>query len=318
MGIVKVSVWGLGNHSKNRILPILSKTNGIELLGVCSRNIDSVKEIANHWNCYGWKNPKEMLNCSELDVVYIATPISTHFALAKQAIEAGKHVWVEKPLTCSYADTQALVALAEKNDKVLTETFMHLYHPQFQSVKNFVDSTEVHSIICRFGIPALDIPGFRNNPDLCGGAFWDVASYTVSTLLSLLPSQQVQIVFSEILTKKGLKVDNEGRALLRFSQGVTAYLEWSVGVSYKNEIDLWGVDSSFFTEKIFSKPKDYQPCYKIRDLYGNERIEYGIKTEQFMEMFDNFVEMINNKEKIIKERESILQRAKLMHDIVNY
>ena len=233
MGVITVSVWGLGNHAKNRILPILTKIDGVKLLGICSRNTETVEEMAEQWGCYGWNNPKDMLNCSELDVVYIATPIGTHFSLAKQAIEAGKHVWCEKPLTCSYADTQILASLAEENGKILTEAFMHLYHPQLQRVKKFIDSSkQIHSIICRFGIPTLEKPGFRNNPELCGGALWDVATYTVSTLLSLFPDQKVEILFSEILMKEGLRVDNEGRALLRFSQGTTAYLEWGVGVSY--------------------------------------------------------------------------------------
>ena len=319
MSVITVSVWGLGNHAKNRILPILSTMDGVKLLGICSRNSETVKEMAEQWGCYGWDNPKDMLNCSELDVVYIASPIGTHFSLAKQAINAGKHVWCEKPLTCSYADTQTLTSLAEENGKVLTEAFMHLYHPQLQRVKKFIDSSkQVHSIICRFGIPTLEKPGFRNNPELCGGALWDVATYTVSTLLSLYPNQQIEILFSEILMKEGLKVDNEGRALLRFSQGTTAYLEWGVGVAYKNEIDLWGVDSSLITEKIFSKPHEYKPWYKIRDLNGNERLEYGEQTEQFLEMFNKFVEMMDNEEMTIAERKSILQRAKIMNDIVNY
>ena len=212
-----------------------------------------------------------------------------------------------------------MVSLAEKRGKVLTESFMYLYHPQFQRVKKFVDDSKgVHSVICRFGIPTLDKPGFRNNPELCGGALWDVATYTVSALLPLFPDQQVKVIFSEVLTKKGLQVDSEGRAVLRFSKGATAYLEWGVGVAYKNEIDLWTEDGSFFTDKIFSKPKEYRPQYKIRDLNGNERVENGEKSEQFMNMFHNFLRIMNDKGKAVTERKNILQRAKLMNDIVNF
>jgi predicted dehydrogenase len=319
MSLLNVAVWGLGNHAQNRILPALSAMDEIKLNGVCSRNSKVVEACAEQWSCYGWNDPEQMLNSTEVDVVYIATPIGVHFSLAKQAIEAGKNVWCEKPLTCSYIDTQALVSLAEKKDKVLTESFMYLYHPQFQRVKKFVDDSKgVHSVICRFGIPTLDKPGFRNSSELCGGALWDVATYTVSALLPLFPDQQVKVIFSEVLTKKGMQVDSEGRAVLRFSQGATAYLEWGVGVAYKNEIDLWAKDSSFFTDKIFSKPKEYQPQYKIRDLNGNERVENGEQSEQFMDMFSNFLKIMNNKEKAAIERKSILQRAKLMNDIVNF
>ena len=319
MTILNIAVWGLGSHAKNRILPLLSIMDKIKMVGVCSRDSEMVKICAEQWSCYGWNDPLQMLNSNEVDVVYIATPIGTHFSLARQAIEAGKHVWCEKPLTCSYSDTQALVLLAEEKGKILTESFMYLFHPQFQRVKKFVgDSKRIYSVICRFGIPNLDKPGFRNNPKLCGGALWDVATYTTSALLSLFPDQQVEVIFAEVLTKDSSQVDSEGRVVLRFSQGVTAYLEWGVGVAYKNEIDLWAEDGSFFTDKIFSKPKEYQPQYRIRDLHGNENVENGEQSEQFMEMFHNFARIMSDKEKAIAEKKSILQRAKLMNDIVNF
>lgn len=319
MIILNVAVWGLGSHAKKRILPAIVATSGIKLLGVCSRNSKVVSICAEQWGCNGWTDSNKMLNHPDLDVVYIATPIGVHFSLAKQAIEAGKHVWCEKPLTCSYTDTRALISFSEERKKVLTESFMYLYHPQFQRVRKFVDdSKQVHSVICRFGIPALDNPGFRNNPELCGGALWDVATYTISAILSLFPDQQVKVLFSDVLTKEGSQVDSEGRAVLRLSRGVTAYLEWGIGVAYKNEIDLWSEKGSFYTDKIFSKPKGYQPQYVIRDLNGNESVEYGEQSDQFIEMFSEFVCMVDNEHKIIVERENILKRAKIMDKIVNF
>ena len=319
MSILNVAVWGLGKHATNRILPALSSIGEIKLIGICSRNNKSVETYAELWGCYGWNDPDQMLNSSEVDIVYIATPIGVHFALAKKAIEAGKHVWCEKPLTCSYTDTQELVSLADERSKVLTESFMYLYHPQFHRVRKFVDdSKQIYSVICRFGIPTLDKPGFRNNPKLCGGALWDVATYTTSALLSLFNGQQVEVLFSEVITKEDLQVDSEGRAVLRFSHGTTAYLEWGIGIAYKNEIDVWGVDSSLYADKLFSKPIGYQTQYKIRDMNGNESVEPGQQSEQFIDMFRNFVEIMNDKEKAVTEKKNILQRAKLMNDILNF
>ena len=319
MSLLNIAVWGLGNHAKNRILPALSAMEEVKLVGLCSRNSKVVDECAKQWDCTGWNDPVQMLNSSKVDVVYISTPIGVHFSLAKQAIKAGKHVWCEKPLTCSYADTQTLVSLAKESGKVLTESFMYLYHPQFYRVKKFVnDSKQIHSVVCRFGIPALDKPGFRDNSKLCGGALWDVATYTTSAVLSLFPDQQVEVLFSEVLTKETSSVDTEGRTVLRFSKGITVYLEWGIGLAYKNEIDLWAEDGSFFTDKIFSKPKEYKPQYKIRDLNGNECLEDGEQSEQFIEMFYNFVRIMSSDQKTTAERKLILQRAQLMNDIVNF
>ena len=319
MSLLNIAVWGIGNHAKYRILPILAVMDEVVLLGVCSRNSDTVTEVAEQWGLYGWDSPDEMLSHPELDVVYIATPIGLHFRMAEQALKAGKHVWCEKPLTCDDRETQALVALAEKSGKVLTESFMYLYHPQFKRVKQFVDgSGKVNSIICRFGIPELAVPGFRNDPKLCGGALWDVASYTTSALLTLFPEQQVEVLFSEVVQNERASVDSGGRSVLRFSGGVTAYLEWAIGVAYKNEIDLWSVEGSLFTDKIFSKPAGYQPRYFLRDLNGNMHIEQGEGCEQFTEMFHYFVEMMDDESRIVAEREAILRRSKLLNEIVNF
>jgi dTDP-3,4-didehydro-2,6-dideoxy-alpha-D-glucose 3-reductase len=319
MTIIKVAVWGLGNHAKNRILPTISSTKGISLIGVCSRNLVEVEKTSKRWKCIGWDEPSKMLNTFDVDVVYISTPIGVHFQMAKQAIESGKHVWCEKPLTCSYEDTQKLISISNERNKVLTESFMYLYHPQFQRLKSFIsNSKKINSVICRFGIPSLVEPGFRDNPELCGGALWDVGSYTTSAILSLFPDQKVEVLFSEILKKNISSVDNEGRALLRFSKGVTCFLEWGTGLAYRNEIDIWSADGSFFTEKIFSKPKGYLPQYKIRDMNGNEHIEFGRESEQFMDMFSIFLGIMNSKNKISAEKKLILKRAELLNEIVNF
>ena len=314
-----MAVWGLGNHAINRILPALVSLDEIKLVGVCSRNKRVVDECAKQWICHGWKNPSEMLNCDIVDVVYISTPIGVHFSLSEQVLKAGKHVWCEKPITCDYEETKLLVSLAEKVNKGLTESFMYLHHSQFLRVKQFInESKQVHSVICRFGIPALENPGFRNQPKLCGGALWDVASYTVSAILALFPNQKVDILFSEVQQKINSPVDTEGRVLLRFSKGATAYLEWGVGVAYKNELDVWSENGSLFTDKIFSKPNDYKPKYYMRDLNGNVSVEHGEQSEQFVQMFHNFVQLIGDEQKMVAEREAILDRAKLMNDIVNF
>ena len=317
---INVAVWGLGRHSITRITPALSVINEISLVGVCSRNLDSVTQCSHKWGCIGWTDPVEMLKNTDVEVVCIATPIGMHAKQAEQVLKAGKHVWCEKPLTCNYEDTKSLVYLAKKNKKMLTEGFMYLHHPQFKKVQEFVNDKKngrVNSIICRFGIPTLANPGFRNDPKLCGGAFWDVASYTISAVLALFPNESVEILFSELINKKNFKVDNEGRVLLRFSKGAIAYLEWGVGVAYKNEIDLWSDKKSFFTDKIFSKPEDYQPVYRIRDHNGNETFQNGQKSEQFVEMFRDYYDMFSSFNQISNEFENILLRAKVMDQIVN-
>ena len=318
MKTLGIAVWGLGQHSIKRILPALEACKNISLIGVCSRDQEIVNNCSKYWGCIGWINPNEMLEDVEVEIVYIASPIGLHAAHSKKVLIAGKNVWCEKPLTCNHNDTVSLVNLAKKSNKILTEGFMYIYHPQFKKVQNFIEENQdagIKSIVCRFCIPKLENPGFRSDKSLCGGAFWDVGSYTISSVLELFPNQDVQILFSEILFKDDEDVDSEGRVLLRFSNGITAYLEWGVGVSYRNEIDILTSKNSLFIDKIFSKPENYEPLYFFRDMNGNQSIEKGEKSEQFIDMFAHFISMFGSSKKINDEYEKIYRRSELMDEI---
>ena len=321
MTVPSVAVWGLGRHALNRIVPTVSSIEELSLIGVCSRDEVTVFACANEWNCIGWVDPTEMLDNDKVDIIYVAAPIGVHANLAIKALKAGKHVWCEKPLTCNYEESKRLVNLAKQSNQMLAECFMYLHHPQFKRVVEFANGGEagpVHFVSCRFGIPFLEEPGFRHDPDLCGGAFWDVASYTISAVLELFPEQEVEVVFAEVCNKENFPVDIEGRALLSSSNGAKAYLDWGIGLGYRNEIDLWAESGSFFTDKIFSKPEYYQPVFRLRDKNGNESLEYGKQAEQFVEMFSSFCCMLGNTKLTADERARILKRAKVMDEIVQF
>ena len=81
----------------------------------------------------------EMLADDELDAVVIATPVPTHYELAKQALEAGKHVFVEKPPAMRAVEMDELVAIAAQRDLVLMPGHLLLYHPGVLRVKELID-----------------------------------------------------------------------------------------------------------------------------------------------------------------------------------
>jgi dTDP-3,4-didehydro-2,6-dideoxy-alpha-D-glucose 3-reductase len=320
MKTINLAVWGLGRHALLRILPAINSINQINLIGICSRNKKLVLDIASEQKCVGWTNSTEMFAEDSIDVIYIATPIGVHFEQAAAAIEAGKNVWCEKPLTCSYEESKKLVSLAKKNNKMLAEAFMFLYHPQFEKLQGYIKNKsqgQVHSLNLKFGIPPLENPGFRLNHSLGGGAFWDIASYPFSAVLSLFEYQEVKILFSEIIKRNDSLVDTDGLALLRFSNGTLAYLEWGMNLSYRNEIDVWSENGSLFMDKVFSKPENYQTQFKYRDLKGEENIESGEISNQFIIMLKAFHETYFSSVKISKEYQFILNRAKLLDEILS-
>lgn len=320
MNKVRIAIWGLGRHAILRIIPALLSINEYSIIGVCSRSNEIVEKYSKELNCKAWTSPEPMLTDENVDVVYISTPIGIHASHVKQVLESGKHAWCEKPLTCDLKDTTELIYIAKKNKLMLAEALMYLYHPQFDEVKNFVESDngKVKSVVCRFGLPQLENPGFRADPSLCGGAFWDVAIYPISAVTELFSSQKVKVLFAEINNSNNSKVDTDGFAVLQFSGGTIAFLEWGLGFAYKNEIDVWSERESFFSKKIFSKSNDYQPEIQIQDLKGNETIRKIKKSEQFILMFCKFNEVLSSGMYLKEDYEMVNKRAIVMNKVLKY
>lgn len=315
MNNLRVVVWGLGQHSLDKILPALVDTQGLRLYGVCSRNKDVVVSAANKFKCKGWLNSREMLLDENIDVVYLSTPIGLHFTHGKMILLAGKHLWCEKPLVSRLEDACILTNIALAKNLQIAEGYMFKYHPHFQQLLQFCKQSYIGSIrsaTFKFGIPPLTNPGFRTDPALGGGAFLDVGCYPVAAALEVFAGTSYLLRYSEIIKKKGVPVDTSGRAVIGFSDGAEAHLEWGINCSYRNEIDIWGECGSIYSEMIFSKPINYQPYFIISNQNGLKTKVLSVVANHFKIMFDHFRGLTLDSTGRVDEFTKIRERAVLI------
>lgn len=314
----RLAVWGLGRHALGKVLPAIADAGGLELHGVCSRDAQRVAECAERWRCRGWTDPASMLRDDAIDVVYVATPIALHGEHGRRVLEAGKHLWCDKPLAASRDAVLLLLERSARLGLAVCEGHMYLHHPQFQQVRRYITEGRlgrVTSIECRFGIPRLEQPGFRSDPSLGGGALFDVGCYPISAVHALFPESAASVVYSSVEFRDGWPLDTDGHALLQLSNDAVAHLEWRINGSYRNEIDVWGDRGSVFTDKIFSKPADYVPFFRVRDARGSETIEPGQAADHFVLMLRNFSKMIDDKDALESEHRRIARSADVMDRI---
>ncbi len=111
----------------------------------------------------------------------IATPVPTHYALARQALEAGKHVFVEKPPAMRAAEMEHLVALAEENGLVLMPGHLLLYHPGVRKLKQLVDSGDLGDVLCIYG-NRQNLGVIRKDEN----ALWSLGVHDLSVILYLI------------------------------------------------------------------------------------------------------------------------------------
>jgi predicted dehydrogenase len=128
------------------------------------------------------ENADEVFADPMVEAVVIATPVSAHFALAKQALEKGKHVMVEKPMTRTVAEGEELVALAEKNGLVLMVDHTFIYTGAVRKMKEILDVGELGEIYY-FDSVRVNLGLFQHDIDV----LWDLAPHDLSILTYLLP-----------------------------------------------------------------------------------------------------------------------------------
>ena len=130
---------------------------------------------------------EEMLEDPALDAVVIATPVPTHYELSKLALEAGKHVFVEKPPAMTASEIDELVAIAEERDLVLMPGHLLLYHPGVRKLKELVDTGELGEVLCVYG-NRQNLGRIRPYEN----ALWSLGVHDLSVILYLLDEEPVE------------------------------------------------------------------------------------------------------------------------------
>jgi predicted dehydrogenase len=131
----------------------------------------------------------EMLADPAVQGVVIATPVPTHYALAKQALEAGKHVLVEKPPAMRASEIDELVAIASERDLVLMPGHLLLYHPAVRKVKELIDAGELGEVLCVYG-NRQNLGIVRTNEN----ALWSLGVHDLSVILYLLDEEPAEAI----------------------------------------------------------------------------------------------------------------------------
>jgi predicted dehydrogenase len=163
----------------------------------------------------------ELLEDEAVDAVVVATNVPTHAELARRALAAGKHVFVEKPMALRGDDAEELVALAEERALVLMPGHLLLYHPGVLKLKELVDGGELGEILYVYG-NRVNLGTIRRDEN----ALWSLGAHDLSVILHLLGEEPTEVsAHGESFLKEG--VEDVVFCYLRFPSGRTAHMHLS-------------------------------------------------------------------------------------------
>ena len=201
-----------------------------------ARNFDDLADLA--WLCdldedhrarFGARYPDarvtadydEMLADDTLDAVVVATPVPTHYELARRALEAGKHVLVEKPPAMKGTEMDELVALARDRSLVLMPGHLLLYHPAVRKLKEMIDNGDLGQVLCVYG-NRQNLGKIRRDEN----ALWSLGVHDLSVILYLLGEEPDETIAlgRDFLTPG---VEDVVFCYLRFPSGRIAHMHLS-------------------------------------------------------------------------------------------
>jgi predicted dehydrogenase len=131
----------------------------------------------------------DVLSDDTIEAVAIATPVSTHYDLARRVLEAGKHVFVEKPPAMRGVEMEELCELAEARGRVLMPGHLLLYHPGIQKLKEIVDSGDLGDVLCVYG-NRQNLGTIRTHEN----ALWSLGVHDLSVLLYLVGEEPNELL----------------------------------------------------------------------------------------------------------------------------
>jgi D-xylose 1-dehydrogenase (NADP+, D-xylono-1,5-lactone-forming) len=231
------------------ILAGAAASDDVEVVAVASRDRDRAEAYAReHGLARAYGSYEELLADPEVDAVYNPLPNSLHVPWSERALEAGKHVLCEKPLSRRPADVERLFDVAEREGLVVVEAFMYRHHPQTQRVADLVREGAIgrlRLIRAAFSFPLTDAANIRMRSELDGGALMDVGCYCVSGC-RLLAGEPERVSGEQTLTPTG--VDAAFHGTLRFAGDVVGQFDASFLVPHRQSLEAVGEEGQLVVE----------------------------------------------------------------------
>ncbi len=227
MSRVRWGLIGCGDISRKRVAPGLRDSSICELVAVSRAKAELAESFAREFGARRWyADWREMLADTEIDAIYVATPVHLHAEQTIAAAEAGKHVLCEKPMALNVADCDRMIAACSANNVKLGVAYYRHFYPVVRRVKGLLDSGEL-------GVPVVvqvnafewfdpsesDPRSWLLRRELSGGGpMFDFGCHRIEVLLDLLGSvSEVKSTLANALFER--EVEDVATAVFRFERG---------------------------------------------------------------------------------------------------
>jgi myo-inositol 2-dehydrogenase / D-chiro-inositol 1-dehydrogenase len=244
-GPLRIGIAGCGHAAENLHVPALRGLPSLTVVAVADVDAERTRAVAERFGIgRRYTDPADLVADPDVDIVCVCTPPSTHAAIGVAALEAGKHLLVEKPIAASLADADRLIDVAERAPDLVTMVGFNLrHHPLVREAKRHVasgaigDVEFVRTVFSSRVRYEKGLPGWRMRRDSGGGALADVAIHHFDLWRYLLGVEVDEIYAS---SRSGDSDDWTAAVTARLSGGAVAAAAFSQCAAEGNDVEVVG------------------------------------------------------------------------------
>ncbi|MFN8259197.1 MAG: Gfo/Idh/MocA family oxidoreductase [Bacteroidales bacterium] len=321
---IKWGIIGCGSVCEVKSGPAFYLCENSELAAVMRRNKAKAQDFATRHKVKKWyTNADQLINDNEVNAVYIATPPDMHSFYAIRALDAGKPVYVEKPMALNYQQCRQMIEASIISGIPLFVAYYRRFFPYFIKIKDLLDKNTIGNLLLvnlTTVLPAREADFNRNNlpwhllPEISGGGyFFDLACHQLDILNYLLGP--VDNATGWYTNRAGLyNVEDTVAALLHFKSGITASCAWTYVGEESTEtdrIEIFGTKGKIGFSISASSP------IELTTLAKTEQFDYEKPKHVEMPMIAEVVKSLSGTGGFTSNMESAAHTSWVMDKIMN-
>jgi len=303
--------WGIISTAdiNRKLIPGAKASPKVDLVAVASRDQARADAYAREWEierAYG--SYDALLADPDIEAVYISLPNTMHCEWSVRALEAGKHVLCEKPLSRHVDEVEAAFDAADRTGRLLSEAFMYRHNPQTKKVRALLDEGaigELRLVRSAFSYTLYDEENIRLRTDVEGGSLMDVGCYCVSG--SRLFGGEPETAYGQAWFGPS-GTDWVFGGTLRFPGDVIALFDCGTAMPNRDELEAIGSEGSLFLDDPWHCNV---PVIELRRDGTVERIEVEREDSYRLEL-ENVSDAIRGEAELLLGRDDAIGQARTL------
>ncbi len=320
--MLNIAVVGYGYWGPN-LVRNFADNNATNILFVCDSDETRLKTCKRQYpHIQTTTRYRDVLKNDDVHLVTIATPVSTHFNLAKEALMSGKHVLIEKPMTGKVSEAKKLIELADKKELKIFVDHTYMFTGAVAKIKHLITSDEIGDIYY-FDSVRVNLGLFQHDINV----IWDLAPHDLAIMDYLIDDNPVSV--SAIGSNRiHQKFEDIAHVTVKFQKGIMAHfhVNWMSPVKIRRIIiggsrKMVVFDDLEADEKVKVYDKGIQVMNVSKDKLYKNLVQYRIgevhspvfdRTEALKVEVNHIVDCIKNNKKPISDGESGLKIVRLL------